>query len=136
MTPTEVTDFTLAQICFDESEYANLPYRCEELIIAYASSFRRSDGKVCIQVANYRVEEILAAAQGEQAMTKATQPIAKLVPVRIEVAAPRRGRPGYRWADGFKVVTPAGHELQPWMTKREARKFCKDRRWRPVVTCR
>jgi hypothetical protein len=66
-------------------------------------------------------------------MIRKSRPIAALVPVRIEVASPCRGRPGYRWADGFKVITPAGHEIQPWMTKREARAFCKARRWRPVV---
>jgi hypothetical protein len=37
----------------------------------------------------------------------------------IEVPAPRRGRSGYRWVDGYSVWVN-GQESQPWTQKREA----------------
>lgn len=54
---------------------------------------------------------------------------AKLVPVKMEVPRPSHGKPGYAWVDGFKVVTPEGSELQPYMRVNEAKRFCKDQGW-------
>lgn len=51
--------------------------------------------------------------------------VATLVPVLMEVP---RGRK-YAWVEGFKVVTPTGSEIQPYMRKREARAFCRERGW-------
>ena len=58
--------------------------------------------------------------------------IAKLISVRIEVPQKSRRRHGvgsYKWIDGFKVITPEGMELQPYMRKREAVSHCKERGW-------
>lgn len=43
-------------------------------------------------------------------------------PVRMEIPAPRKGRPGYRWVEGYQVVIN-GREMSPYMRKREARDF-------------
>jgi len=31
----------------------------------------------------------------------------------------RRGRPSYRWTDGFSETSPNGGVTYPWMTRRE-----------------
>ncbi len=55
--------------------------------------------------------------------------IAKLVPVQVEVVSNVRGKPRWRWVDGFKVVTPSGLEVLPHMRKREARRYCRENGW-------
>lgn len=60
---------------------------------------------------------------------------AYLVRVRVEVATGGRGRqrPGYRWEEGYQLVTPAGEELVPYMRKSEAREECRDCGWTAEV---
>lgn len=55
--------------------------------------------------------------------------IAYLIPVRLEVGGPKPGRAGYRWIDGYQVVTPAGGEIFPYMRKSEAKTFCRESGW-------
>ena len=65
---------------------------------------------------------------------KSNTPEAKLFPVQIEVGALIRGRPAYRWVEGYKIINPQGHELQPYLRKREAVAFCKESGWKPVIS--
>lgn len=47
---------------------------------------------------------------------------ARLVPVLVE----KRGK----WVSGFKILSPdTGNELQPHMTTKDAREFCKAQGW-------
>jgi hypothetical protein len=39
---------------------------------------------------------------------------------RIEVGAPRCGRPGYRWTTGYYIVGPDGVRQHPPVQRREA----------------
>lgn len=55
---------------------------------------------------------------------------AKLIPVRMDVPRLIRGRPGYSVVDGFKIVTPNGAEIQPYMRKQAARNFCRELGWK------
>jgi hypothetical protein len=43
----------------------------------------------------------------------------------IERGAPRRGSPGYRWAEGYSETTPDGCVLYPWATRAECRSAAK-----------
>lgn len=62
-----------------------------------------------------------------------SRPVAKLVPVRMEIGASRNGRPGYRWVEGYQLVTPEGDKLYPYFRKAEARKRCRDEGWEAQV---
>jgi hypothetical protein len=55
---------------------------------------------------------------------------ATLVPTLMEGKA--HGRT-HQWVEGFMVVNPQGRELQPYMRKREARRFCKSQGWAAQV---
>jgi hypothetical protein len=76
-----------------------------------------------------------AAARGKDRAREDRRPIARLIPRRLEVPAPRApgpgrpGRPGYRWVDGYQVVTPEGEALFPYMTKADARRVCRENGW-------
>jgi hypothetical protein len=65
----------------------------------------------------------------EQNTSAAPSVRASLIPVSMEIASGQ----SYRWVDGFKVINPKGHELQPYMRKREARAFCKAQGWKPSI---
>ena len=67
---------------------------------------------------------------------------ATLVREQMEVGSPRRRysklmgwwyQPSYRWVACFKVITPEGHELQPWMRIREAYAYCRQMGWKWVI---
>lgn len=55
---------------------------------------------------------------------------AKLRRVMMEVGT---GKPGYKWVEGYEVTQPNGRALQPYMRKREAKKFCKAQGWSWIV---
>lgn len=49
-----------------------------------------------------------------------------LRPMRMEVSAPRRGRPGYRWTNGYLVIDPnTGNEIHPPARLNEARELAR-----------
>lgn len=50
----------------------------------------------------------------------------------IEVPAPRNGKPGYRWAEGYSANSETGGEMQPWMTRRECQREAKEQGKRAV----
>lgn len=59
---------------------------------------------------------------------------AKLITSQMEIGSPRKTRshgfqPSYRWVECYKVIDPQGREMQPYMRKREAVKFCKLNKW-------
>lgn len=54
---------------------------------------------------------------------------ASLKPMQMEIGT---GEPGYRWIQGFTIVTPDGAELFPPMPEKEARALCKQEGW-PVL---
>lgn len=61
--------------------------------------------------------------------------VAYLIPVRLEQAGvDKRGRPAYRWIDGYQVVTPAGGEIAPYMPESEAKTYCRENGWSFEVT--
>lgn len=43
-----------------------------------------------------------------------------LIRERIEVGAPRNGKPGYRWTNGYYVVDKDGGKIYPPVIRREA----------------
>lgn len=59
---------------------------------------------------------------------------AYLVPARIEVPTGGNGRQklGYRWVDGYRVVTPAGEPGEP-LRKSEAKELCRECGWKAEV---
>lgn len=61
--------------------------------------------------------------------TKTAKPVAKLWPVRMEIPAPRKGRPGYAWIDGYQIESPGGGLLYPYMRPRNATAFCRANGW-------
>jgi hypothetical protein len=54
------------------------------------------------------------------------KPMAVLVPTRVEVAA--KGG-GYKWVDGYKIISPESKEMQPYMRKAAAKRYCKIAGW-------
>lgn len=51
--------------------------------------------------------------------------VATLIPARFERATAR----GFVWCDGVKIITPSGTEIQPYMSKTDARAYCKREGW-------
>ncbi len=37
----------------------------------------------------------------------------------IEIPAPRNGKPGYRWAEGYSTNGKTGLSYYPWQTRRQ-----------------
>lgn len=52
--------------------------------------------------------------------------MAMLVPTRVEVAA--KGG-GYKWVDGYRIISPEGKEILPYMRKAAAKRYCKSAGW-------
>lgn len=52
--------------------------------------------------------------------------VATLRRVRIEVPAPRHGRPGYRWAQGYVVRIGNGPEMFPPVLRAEAYRMARE----------
>lgn len=46
------------------------------------------------------------------------KPVAALIPARMEV--PAKGI-GYRWVDGYRIISPEGKEIYPYMGRAAAR---------------
>lgn len=65
--------------------------------------------------------------------------IAKLVPVMLERCYRSRSwftnrlSPRFYWVEGYKVITPDQKEIQPYMLKLEARRYCREMGWDCVV---
>lgn len=45
----------------------------------------------------------------------------------IERGSLTRGRPSYRWCNGYSATSPEGHVYYPWGTKRECQREAKAR---------
>lgn len=99
----------------------------------YLKSGRSDDGApvVYLFAANGHILGEIMQTEDARAIVAAVNArgTAKLVPVRIEVAALRHGKPIFLWVNGFKVITPSGAEIQPYMRSREAREFCRSHGW-------
>lgn len=54
------------------------------------------------------------------------KPEAMLIPTRVEVAT-KDG--GYKWVDGYQIISPEGKEIFPYMRKAVARRYCRTAGW-------
>lgn len=63
-------------------------------------------------------------------VTKTRLPEATLFPVLIEA----RNTRSIRWVQGYKITSPDGKELQPFMRRRAAKAFCKAQGWAYFIT--
>jgi hypothetical protein len=62
-------------------------------------------------------------------MKKKDKPLAKLIPVRMEIGGMSHGKPSYRFVDGLQIRQPNGLLLFPYMRIREAKRYCKEQGW-------